>query len=257
MKRPLFLLLLVLTTAGVSAQQISEEQARDRALKYLTANGAAKARGMNVASDRKATTAKTDAKSIYAFNLEGGGYVIASGDSRALPVLGYSATGTIDWDRMPDNMRAWLKSYDQAMATLGNTKEFTDGVSRRGLKTRAPREAIKPLLKTHWDQGAPYWNDVPPYDGANPDWKGQQSLTGCVATAMAMVMDYYQWPKEACTEIPAYDITTAHENVEKVWHIDALPSTTFDWGLMLDNYETPDGVIGTPEQQEAVAKLMR
>ena len=257
MKRQLFLLILVLMAAGVSAQQISEGQARDRALKYLTANGAAKARGMNVASDRKTTTAKTDAKSIYAFNLEGGGYVIASGDSRTLPVLGYSATGTIDWDRMPDNMRAWLKSYDQAMATLGNTKEFTDGVSRRGLKTRAPREAIKPLLKTHWDQLTPYWNDVPPYDGANPDWKGQPSLTGCVATSMAMVMNYYQWPKEACTEIPAYDITTAHENVEKVWHIDALPPTTFDWVNMLDNYVTPEGIIGTPEQQEAVAKLMR
>ncbi len=152
MKRLLSLLVLVLMTASVSAQLISEEQARERALKYLTSNGAAKARGMDVTPDRKATTAKTDAKSIYAFNLEGGGYMIASGDSRALPVLGYSATGAIDWDRMPDNMRAWLKSYDQAMATLGNTKAFTDGVSRRGLKTRAPREAIAPLLKTQWDQ---------------------------------------------------------------------------------------------------------
>ena len=98
--------------------------------------------------DRKTVTAKTDAKSIYAFNLDGGGYVIASGDSRALPVLGYSATGSIDWDRMPDNMRAWLKSYDQAMATLGDTKEFTDGESKYGQKTRAPRKAIAPLLKT-------------------------------------------------------------------------------------------------------------
>ena len=257
MKRPLFLLLLVLTTAGVWAQQISEEQARDRALKHLTTNGAAKARGMNVASDRKATTAKTDAKSIYAFNLEGGGYVIASGDSRALPVLGYSATGTIDWDRMPDNMRAWLKSYDQAMATLGDTKEFTDGESKYGQKTRAPRKAIAPLLKTQWYQAEPYWNDLPHYDGANPGWKGLPTLTGCVATAMAMIMNYYQWPKEACTEIPAYDITTAHENVEKVWHIDALPPTTFDWDNMLDNYVTPEGTIGTPEQQKAVAKLMR
>ena len=244
-------------TAGVWAQQISEEQARDRALKFLTNNDAAKTRGLNVGMDRKTVTAKTDAKSIYAFNLDGGGYVIASGDSRALPVLGYSATGSIDWDRMPDNMRAWLKSYDQAMATLGNTKEFTDGVSRHGQKTRAPREAIGPLLKTQWDQLEPYWNDVPPYDGANPDWKGQPSLTGCVATAMAMVMNYYQWPKDACTEIPAYDLTTAHENVEKVWHIDALPPTTFDWDNMLDNYVTPEGIIGTPEQQKAVAKLMR
>ena len=257
MKRQLLLLVLVLMTAGVWAQQISEEQARDRALKFLTNNDAAKTRGLNVGMDRKTVTAKTDAKSIYAFNLDGGGYVIASGDSRALPVLGYSATGSIDWDRMPDNMRAWLKSYDQAMATLGNTKEFTDGVSRHGQKTRAPREAIGPLLKTQWDQLEPYWNDVPPYDGANPDWKGQPSLTGCVATAMAMVMNYYQWPKDACTEIPAYDLTTAHENVEKVWHIDALPPTTFDWDNMLDNYVTPEGIIGTPEQQKAVAKLMR
>ena len=244
-------------TAGVWAQQISEEQARNRALKYLSNNAPAKTRGLNVGMDRKTVTAKTDAKSIYAFNLDGGGYVIASGDSRALPVLGYSATGSIDWDRMPDNMRAWLKSYDQAMATLGNTKEFTDGVSRHGHTTRAPREAIAPLLKTPWNQLEPYWNDTPPYDGANPDWKGQPSATGCVATAMAMVMNYYQWPKDACTEIPAYDLTTAHENVEKVWHIDALPPTTFDWDNMLDNYETPEGIIGTPEQQKAVAKLMR
>ena len=257
MKRHLLLLVLVLMTAGVWAQQISEEQARDRALKFLTDSHAAKTRGLNVGMDRKTVTAKTDAKSIYAFNLDGGGYVIASGDSRALPVLGYSATGSIDWDRMPDNMRAWLKSYDQAMATLGNTKEFTDGVSRHGQKTRAPRKAIAPLLKTQWDQLEPYWNDTPPYDGANPDWKGQPSATGCVATAMAMVMNYHQWPKEACTEIPAYDITTAHENVEKVWHIDALPPTTFDWDNMLDNYVTPEGIIGTPEQQKAVAKLMR
>lgn len=33
--------------------------------------------------------------------------MIASGDSRALPVLGYSATGSIDWDHMPDNMKAY------------------------------------------------------------------------------------------------------------------------------------------------------
>ena len=257
MKRQLLLLLLVLMTAGVWAQQISEEQARNRALKFLSNNAPAKTRGLNVGKDRKMVTAKTDVKSIYAFNLDGGGFVIASGDSRALPVLGYSATGSIDWDRMPDNMRAWLKSYDQAMATLGNTKEFTDGVSRHGPMTRAPREAIGPLLKTQWYQLEPYWNDTPPYDGANPDWKGQPSPTGCGATAMAMVMNYYQWPKEACTEIPAYDLTTAHENVEKVWHIDALPPTTFDWDNMLDNYVTPEGIIGTPEQQEAVAKLMR
>ena len=67
MKRQLLLLLLVLMTAGVWAQQISEEQARDRALKYLSNNAPAKTRGLNVGMDRKTVTAKTGAKSIYAF----------------------------------------------------------------------------------------------------------------------------------------------------------------------------------------------
>ncbi len=53
MKRPLLLLVLVLMTAGVWAQQISEEQARDRALKFLTNNDAAKTRGLNVGMDRR------------------------------------------------------------------------------------------------------------------------------------------------------------------------------------------------------------
>ena len=42
------------------------------------------------------------------------------------------------------------------MATLGNTKEFADGVSIHAQKTRAPRKAIAPLLKTQWDQMEPY-----------------------------------------------------------------------------------------------------
>ena len=57
MKRQLLLLLLVLTTAGVWAQQISEEQARNRALKYLANNAPAKTRGLNVGMDRKTVTA--------------------------------------------------------------------------------------------------------------------------------------------------------------------------------------------------------
>ncbi len=46
-------------TAGVWAQQISEEQARDRALKFLTDSHAAKTRGLNVGMDRKTVTANS------------------------------------------------------------------------------------------------------------------------------------------------------------------------------------------------------
>ena len=123
MKKLQLVLVLVFLAIGAWAQQITEQQAMDRALQFLNTNTAAKARGL-AGKQLNLKAAKIEPQSIYAFNLEGGGYVIASADERALPVLGYSDSGTIDWEKLPDNMRVWLKQYDQAMATLGHSKDF-------------------------------------------------------------------------------------------------------------------------------------
>lgn len=147
MKQLQLLFVLLSLTIGAYAQQLTEQQAMDRALQFLNTNTAAKARGMD-GKQLNLKAAKIEPKTIYAFNLEGGGYVIASGDSRALPVLGYSDTGSIDWDQLPANMQGWLKSYDQAMATLGNRQDFKDGISLRNhVKTRRARRqrAVLPL----------------------------------------------------------------------------------------------------------------
>lgn len=263
MKRSLVLsFLLALLTVSVWAQQISEQQARERVIQFLSDNTSATTRGLHE-RDGQMETAKVEVKSIYAFNLEGGGYIIASGDKRALPVLGYSDTGTIDWDRMPDNMRAWLKQYDEAMKTLGKNKTFRDGNSifAKG-KTRAAWAAIKPLMKTEWYQDAPYSDKCPLYDGADESLVGQPCPTGCVATAMAQVMNYHQWPKSS-PEIPAYDQATAYAGKEKIWTHPALPAVTFDWDNMIENYEKRNPktgrweVVGTDVQKEAVATLMQ
>ena len=255
MRRLLFLFILTAVAISLSAQPISEQQALDRVMQYLNASAPSKARGLAGATSQL-RSAKVEANSIYAFNVDGGGFVIASGDSRALPLLGYSDSGAIDWEQMPDNMRSWLKSYDNAIATLGNTSDFVDGVFMRGFqRKREPKVAIEPLLKTKWYQVEPYWNDCPLYEGANPDWQGKRCVVGCVATAMAQVMNYYQWPESACKEIPAYSLKTAHENVEKVWELDTLPPVTFDWkNIVYMNY-SPEG-SGSDHQQviEALVK---
>ena len=263
MKQLQLLLVLVCLAIGAHAQQLTEQQAKNRALQFLNTNTAAKARGMD-GKHLNLKAAKIEPKTIYAFNLEGGGYVIASGDERALPVLGYSDSGTIDWDNIPENMKAWLKSYDEAMATLDRPKGFRHALPpQMKSETRATKAAIEPLLKTHWGQKEPYWNQTPPYDGAIPHYKDELSYTGCLATAMAQVMNYHQWPKAACQEIPAYDLATEYEGEKKTWHIDGLPSTTFDWGHMLDNYwvYNPEmsqyELVGTEAEQDAVATLMR
>ena len=113
------------------AQQLTEQQAMERALQYMNSGKAsATARRMAAPANRgsmKLQAAPVEATKIYAFNMEGGGYVIASADSRTLPVLGYSTTGSIDWEHMSENMRSWLKQYDEAIVTLGHRTDFRDG----------------------------------------------------------------------------------------------------------------------------------
>ena len=270
-KRTIVFLMSVLLSAGTWAQDMTEQEAADRALQFLRERGSAsraKVKG-DAPSHPVLKAAKVEAEKIYAFNVEGGGYVIASGDSRALPVLGYSDSGSIDWDNMPENMRAWLKQYDDAIATLGDRTDFKDGNlvteedAQQPAVRRAARGAIEPLIKTRWAQRAPYFNKIPLYAGDIAEWQGKVCRTGCTATAMAQIMKYHEWPKTETTAIPAYDAPRAIDDYSTTWHIDELPPVTFDWANMIDHYVVPnketgkEEVVGTEEQQDAVATLMR
>ena len=257
----------------LSARQLTEQEAMERALQYMN-RGKSFAQSRNMAAPAKLEAAPVEAEKIYAFNMEGGGYVIASADSRTLPVLGYSTTGSLDWEQMPDNMRSWLKHYDEAIATLGSRADFLDGEQTSTLSyaqgattalqsRRAGRTAVEPLIKTHWDQEAPYWDQVPTYQGPEAELRGKQCYAGCVATAMAQVMNYWQWPTAVPDGLPDYDYDIKYNGSNYTWHIGALPPTRFRWDLMLNDYyvrneETQqDDPLGTDEQRKAVATLIR
>jgi len=78
------------------------------------------------------------------------------------------------------------------------------------------RKNIEPLLQTAWGQGSPY-------NLLCPVKNGKHCQTGCVATAMAQIMHYHQWPAEG-----------------------------YDWDNMQLTYKGGE----TEEQQLAVAKLI-
>ena len=236
-KNLITLAVLAMMSSSVYAQQITEQQAKERALQFLTDGGKAKSRS---ATGKLLKKTSVEVANLYAYNLDGGGFVIVSGDERTIPVLGYSDKGQIDWQHMPENMRAWLNSYSQAIHALGHA-ELGLGVQ----PTNTGRVAIEPLLKTQWNQYEPYWNKCPFKEDM-----GRMCLTGCVATAMAQVMNYHQWPKKACKAVPAYDVGFA-PNID---HYDELPATTFDWDNMIPSYEKSSS---TAAQQDAVATLMR
>ena len=68
MKKLQLFLVLSFLAIGAWAQQITEQQAMDRALQYLNTNTAAKARGLD-GKQLNLKAAKVEPQSIYAFNL--------------------------------------------------------------------------------------------------------------------------------------------------------------------------------------------
>lgn len=161
-------------------------------------------------------------------NEEAGCYAIVSADDRLPRVLGWSDKGCFDPDDIPENVRWWLGQYDVEISAL--LKADPSEEATRGIYEPRYRDAIEPMLKSTWNQSAPYNNMCPTV-------KGSKSVTGCVATAMAQVMRYHQWPKYP---------TGANKDY-------TFSGTELDWSLMLDTYNP--GAY-TTRQANAVALLM-
>ena len=178
---------------------------------------------------------------FYVFNIGyNDGYVIASGDDVAPAILGYSDTGSVDVDNIPDNMLWWLEEYGRQIQFMRDHGQ----PSLRESRNTTERPAVPPLLTTRWLQTYPY-NLSCPYKS-----NGQQCVTGCVATAMAQVLNYHRF-KSVCQtthEMPAY---VSKHGIS----VDAVPAGSFiDWDNMVDDYEN---MVTTDEQKTAVANLMR
>ena len=257
MKRTHLLLMLLAICLVINAQPISQQEALNRAASYLKSAPVAD-RTHRAKQQLRMAPVSVDIPNLYVFDIQGGGYVIASGDERAMPVLGYSMTTNMDWDRMPDNMRWWLKGYSQAIEALGDAQITTaDG------GTRGSESAIEPLVTTHWDQYPLYNMLCPRYNGQAVQYAGKTCVTGCVATAMAQVMNFHQWPKEPTTEIPGYGYSVSNLDTEnglvENYEMSALSPMTFDWDNMCDQLTNWDGSTAagvTRNNIMAVARLM-
>lgn len=217
---------------------VSQSEAQQKALDFMARrNAAAAQKGMRLAAKGSQLTPAASEALYYVFNAgQADGFVVVSGDDRTPAILGYATNGTFSEADMPDNMRAWMAEYDRQLRFLANHPNA--GIAKVQLDEHA---AIAPLLKTTWNQGAPY-NDKCPIDPST----STRCVTGCVATAMAQVINYHKYPASTTATIPAY---TSNASIS----LDAIAPTTIDWVNMLDNYTGSE----TTEQKNAVATLMQ
>lgn len=258
-------LTIVLTYVAICswAQPISEQEALARATRYLANSTALSNNRRSQLQGNPMKVAMAEVQHLYAFNYEGGGFIITSADQRALPVLGYSTDGAVDWEQMPANMKVWLQQYNEAINWLEHTGYSPSVTDEQSWQATPHRAAIQPLIQTSWGQDPVYNNLCPTYNGKYEPAQGKLCVTGCVATSMAQVMNYHRWPEAATTEIPAYSYTVSNVNPDDTsgeeFSVEALPPVTFDWSNMRPHYLFPieSTETTTDAEKEAVATLMR
>lgn len=181
------------------------------------------------------TLSKAGVPTLYLFNSDGHTFCV-SADDEVPALLGY-ADKTYSMRDVSPAFEAWLNTMAEE---IGRVREGS--ASRNEMETRSNDFAsIAPLCKTQWNQDAPYNNVCP-----KPKGETQRAYTGCVATAMAQVMKYHNWPLTGEGEISYnWNNLTLHED---------FSTTSFDWKNMLDIYTEGEY---SEEEGIAVARLMR
>jgi len=180
---------------------------------------------------------------FYVFNInDDRGFIIISGDDRSDDILGYSLEGSFDINSLPPNFRNWLTYYSDELGNLtDDLPESEDAEIPQGITQYASE--IAPLLgKMAWGQREPFNNLCP----IIPKTENVRSIAGCVATAMAQIMKYYEWPVKG-KGVKSY-ITETHRIRLSV----DFSKTTYDWANMTDVYNEQS----TQDERDAVATLV-
>lgn len=259
MKRILLLMLSVVVSTMMMADDVTPEEALQQATQFVQ-NRAARGNGPRLAPGvQPKLTLASRVSDLYVFNVsDDAGFIIVSNDDCAIPVLGYSDSGSFDANNLPDNMRAWLQGYadEIAWAKANHVTKPANAPMKAALGADIPS-----MITTFWNQGNPYNKLCPAYQlGAGTE----NCVTGCVATAMAQVMNYYQWPAKTKTAIPGYTNPTRVNGTEM--QVNGVPAETsiswtnmhFAYGSYCDNGggSYNKSATYTDAQATAVAQLM-
>ena len=223
--------------------------------KVITPKRAIQVAGSIVKADRQlpddgtsdmaiAYTARTGGQpDFYVVNKKKGFVIVSADDVIGETVLGYSDTGQFDYNSLPENAKWWLSQYQQQIdkvRTDGGEAVFSK-VPKRSKKTAAGAASdivVPPLL------GDILWAQSKPYNLTCPTVNGEQAVTGCVATAMAQVMYFHNWPLQGTG---SHTYTDSNKNTYSA----NFAQSHYEWYNMIPRYSS-----WTTAQGNAVAQLM-
>lgn len=235
MRKSLLLFFLFLITLVAWGEPIDRNEALKQASAFLSSKGIPVRQSLDMAYAEPGKA--VEAHSLYyVFNVGGDkGFVIVAGDDAVSPILAYADRGDFSEREMAPAAKAMLESYAQQIEMIQQNPSLVVAAS-------TSYAAIEPLVQTKWNQGAPYNYMCPTISGEE-----EQSVTGCVATAMAQIIYYHKYPVEQTKAIPAYQLSSG----------DVIPGAdpvTLNWDAMQLSY-TGSEAVDDPSAL-AVAQLM-
>ena len=142
----------------------------------------------------------------YIFNVTPSGFIIVSADDRIEPILGYSYSGHFDTNSIPDNFQSFCHEYEREISTIKQSSALPDTIIQQKwmhflqdtiISRNRNITSVPMLLSTTWNQGYLY-NNYCPADAAGPNG---HVWAGCVATAMAQIINYWKYPANPTGEI--------------------------------------------------------
>ncbi len=252
MKRLTIIAALLLMAMPMMAERVTPETARKVATTFLNNNGAKAAQLTDLSKS-------AGFQNLYIFTADEG-FVVMAADDCVQPILGYALDGFFPADDMPANVSSWLQGYNdeiqyaidhQLEATAETVQLWKDLIEGNSKAARATI-VVDPLIQTKWNQNK-YYNDLCPAISSGPNG---HAYTGCVATAMAQILKYWEYPSHGIG-------SHSYEWNNQTFSAD-FGATTYDWdnmNLYYNYYYDDNGTfqwLSTPTsvQIEAVATLM-
>lgn len=179
-----------------------------------------------------------------------GGFVIIAGDDNAFPIIGYSFDSKFDLNNIPESAQSWLNKVSESIAQIknksnsGSYKIIWNKYLNKQEVLKMQKQSIQtvaPFVTTFWDQGVGYNNDCP----VNSHGPGGHCVTGCVATAMAQAMKYYNYPERGKDSmLYTGDVNIKFEDTYYRWNemtsyadsssADAISELMFHCGVTID-----------------------
>lgn len=217
--------LFALLTFCASADEVSSDVAEDAARGWINLR---EALGEEITAEPESVIsydAKDGKGKYYVVNLQGGGFVVTSGDTEIEPILAYSKDSTWNTNATQNPLMVMLNIDVAAMEEASTSSASSTSSGGRRLAAAAPsakatkwarlRSAasakggtrlqagsrssindvrVNTLMETKWGQSGHGENQYTP----------RGYVCGCVATAGAQIMRYWRYPTASITKIKDY-----------------------------------------------------